>query len=87
MEDGINSKKNQMEEDLNGKYPQWKTISMQDNLNGRRLQWKMTSSMEDDCNGRQPQMAYLDNFVLSLAQLSPSLSHLKRVSNWSCSTV
>ena len=45
---------------------------MEDDLNGRGHQWKMTS-IEDDCNGIQPQMAYLANFVLTLAQLSPSL--------------
>ena len=69
-----------MEYDHNGIWPQWKTNSMEDNLNGRqeddlngvRLQWKMTS-MEDDYNGRQPQIPKQVNFVLSLAQLSPSL--------------
>ena len=55
---------------------------MEDELIERQPQWKMTS-MEDDLNGRQPQgkpymnkmtLAYLAaNFVLSLAQLSPSL--------------
>ena len=30
----------QMEEDLNGRQPQWKTASMEDSLNGRQPQWK-----------------------------------------------
>ena len=36
-----------MEDNLNGRLPQWKTTSMEDNLNGRGPQWK-TTSMEDD---------------------------------------
>ena len=36
-----------MEDDLNGRRPQWMTTSMEDVLNGRRTQWK-TTSMEDD---------------------------------------
>ena len=46
--------------------PLWKTTTMEDNLNGRRPQWKTnlirrwpqwkTTSMEDDLNGRQPQL-------------------------------
>ena len=38
-----------MEDNLNGRQPQWKTTSMEDNLNGRQPQWKMTS-MEDNLN-------------------------------------
>ena len=36
-----------MEDDLNGRRPQWKTTSMEDDLNGRQPQYK-TTSMEDD---------------------------------------
>ena len=43
-----------MEDNLNGRQPQWKTTSMEDNLNKRRPEWK-TKSMEDELNGRQPQ--------------------------------
>ena len=49
-----------MEDDLNGRLPQWKTISMEDDLYRmttsieRQPQWK-TTSMEDDLNGRRPQ--------------------------------
>ena len=43
-----------MEDDLNGRWPQWKMTSMKDDLNGKRPQWK-TTSMEDDLNGRRPQ--------------------------------
>ena len=53
---------------------------MEDNLYGRQPQWN-TTSIKDDCNkihfnGRQPQLAQLANFVLSLAQLSPSLLYI-----------
>ena len=39
---------------------------MEDNLNGRRPQWKMTSiedkiNLEDDLNGRQPQYIIMSN--------------------------
>ena len=44
-----------MEDDLNGRQPQWKTTSMEDDLNGRQPQWK-TTSMEDDLNGRRHQV-------------------------------
>ena len=44
-----------MEENLNGRQPQWKTTSMEDdlenNLNGRRPKWR-TTLIEDDINGR-----------------------------------
>ena len=43
-----------MEDDHNGRRPQWKTTSMEDNLYGRQPQWK-TTLMEDNLNGRQPQ--------------------------------
>jgi len=36
-----------MEDNLNGRQPQWKTTSMKDDLNGRQTQWNRTS-MEDD---------------------------------------
>ena len=54
-----------MEDDHNGRWPQWKTTSMEDNLNGRQRtsieqdfngrwpQWK-TTSIEDNLYGRQP---------------------------------
>ena len=41
-----------MEDNLNGRKPQWKTTEIQEDLNGRRTQWK-TTSMEDDLNRRQ----------------------------------
>ena len=40
-----------MEDDLNGRQPQWKKTSMEDNVNGRQPHWK-TTSMEDDLNRR-----------------------------------
>ena len=43
-----------MEDDLNGRQPQWKTTSIEDDHNGRQPQWK-TTSMEDDLNGRRLQ--------------------------------
>ena len=43
-----------MEDDLNGRRPQWKTTLMEDNLMGRQPQWK-TTLMEDNLNGRRPQ--------------------------------
>ena len=30
-----------MEDDRNGRQPQWKTTSMEDDLNGRQTQWKI----------------------------------------------
>ena len=48
MEDGS------MEDDLNGRRPQWKMTTIEDKLNGRWPKWRMTS-MENDMNGRQPQ--------------------------------
>ena len=39
-----------MEENLNGRRPQWKTTSIEDNLNGRRPQC-MTTTIEDNLNG------------------------------------
>ena len=47
------SKMTSMDEDLNGRRPQWKTTSLESNLNGRRPQWK-TTSMEDNLNIRRP---------------------------------
>ena len=42
-----------MEDDLNGRRPQWKTTLMEDNLNGRQFQWKMTLiTQEKDLRGR-----------------------------------
>ena len=38
-----------MEDDLNGRRPEWKTTSMEDDLNRRLNQWK-TTSMEDNLN-------------------------------------
>ena len=38
-----------MEDNLNGRQPQWKTTSMEDNFIGRQPQWK-TTSMEDNLN-------------------------------------
>ena len=48
-----------MENDLNGRQPQWKMTAMEEELNGSKLngrqtQWKATS-MEDELNGRPPQ--------------------------------
>ena len=45
---------NLMEDDLNGRQPQWKMSTMEDNLNGTRPQWKMIL-MKDNLNGRQSQ--------------------------------
>ena len=44
-----------MEDDFNGRRPQWKTTQwklalMEDNINGRQHQWK-TTQMEDKING------------------------------------
>ena len=35
-----------MEDDLNGRQPQWKKTSIEEDLNGRQPQWK-TTLMED----------------------------------------
>ena len=35
-----------MEDDINGRRPQWMTTSMEDNLNGKQPQWKTTSKDE-----------------------------------------
>ena len=40
-----------MEDDLNGRQPQWKTTSIEDNLNERQPQWK-TTSMGKKCQWR-----------------------------------
>ena len=56
-----------MDDNVNGKPPQWKTTSKnynpirmttsnEDDLNGRQLQWK-TSAMEEDLNGILPCLA------------------------------
>ena len=37
-----------MEDNLNGRQPQWKTTSMEDNLNGRQSQWKMTLITQEE---------------------------------------
>ena len=47
-----------MEDDLNGRLPQWKMIQakntfIKEYLNRRQRQWN-TSSLEDDLNGRRP---------------------------------
>ena len=39
-----------MDNNLNGKRPQWKTTLMEDDLNGRLPQWKMTQL--DDLKGK-----------------------------------
>ena len=51
-----------MEEDLDGRRPQWKTTSMEDDLNGRRSKWK-TPSMEDDLKVITP-LPYLKQITL-----------------------
>ena len=40
-----------LEDNFNGRRPQWKMTIMDDNLNGRQPQW-MTTSMEDNLVGR-----------------------------------
>ena len=73
-----------MEDDLNGRQPQLKTNSMEDDLNGRRPQPKGKNiSMEEYLDVSRAQLkpyrnkmtsACLANqFILSLAQFSPSL--------------
>ena len=66
-----------MEDNLKGIQPQWKTTSIEDDLKGRTTVLK-NSLMDVDLNGsltgsRLHKLPYLANFVLSLAQLSPSL--------------
>ena len=39
---GVHTKQ-KLENNHNGKRPQWKTTSTRDDLNGRRPQWKKTS--------------------------------------------
>ena len=39
-----------MEDDLNGRRPQWKTTLMEDDFKGRQPHWK-TTIMEDDIKG------------------------------------
>ena len=58
IEDDLNGRRPQwkttsMEEDLNGRQPQWKTTSMKDDFIWRQSQWK-TTLMEDNHYGRQP---------------------------------
>ena len=36
-----------MEDNINGRQPQWKTTSMEADLNGMKPQWR-TTSMEED---------------------------------------
>ena len=43
----LSGKITSMEDNLNGRQPQWKTTSMEENLNGRQFQWK-TIPIEDD---------------------------------------
>jgi hypothetical protein len=43
-----------VEDNLSGRQPQWKTISVEDNLIGRQTQWKMTV-VEEDISGKGPQ--------------------------------
>ena len=47
------SKMTSIEDDLNGRQPEGKTISMEDDLNQRRTQWK-TNKVEAKLNGRRP---------------------------------
>ena len=56
-----------MEDNLNGRRPQWKTSQwkttlMEDDLNGRQPQWKKTS-MEDELNGRRPKYILMSNMT------------------------
>merc|ERR1711895_67533 len=58
MEDNQNGRRPQwkttkMEDGKNGRRPKWKTTKMEDDQNGRRPKWK-TTKMEDDQNGKQP---------------------------------
>ena len=67
-----------MEDDLNGRQPQWKITSMKDHINGRQPRWK-TTAMEDEINVRQPQwkmttLAYLaSQFCSELGPAQPQL--------------
>ena len=36
-----------MEDNFNGRQPQWKTTSMEDDLNGKKCHWRMTLMEED----------------------------------------
>jgi hypothetical protein len=47
-----------MEDNLSGKQPEWKMISVEDNLSGRRPQWK-TTSVGDNLSGKEPQWTVL----------------------------
>ena len=62
-----------MEEDVNGRGPQWRMTSMEDNPMGitRLLKNNIMEAMQEPDDISLP--AYLPNVVLSLAQLSPSL--------------
>ena len=65
-----------MEDELNGRHPQWKTAVKEDNLKGRGSQGRVSkttsmedTSMEDDLYGRQHQWkttSIEDNFNGSL---------------------
>ena len=46
------------ENNLNGRWHEWKTTSTEDDLNGKLTQQKTTST-EDDLNGRRPQQPHL----------------------------
>ena len=43
-----------MEDDPNGRQPQWKTTAMEEDLIGSLPQWR-TTSMNDNLKGTQPQ--------------------------------
>ena len=67
-----------MEDNLNGKLPQWKMTSMEDDLKGRQPQRKKRL-MEDDINGRQPQWKMTTLACLSIqfcSELGPAQPQL-----------
>ena len=74
-----------MEDDLNGRQPQWKTTSMEENINGRLHQMK-TTSMEDDNNSMPSKpiffLAWPSSaqacYMINIAKLNSSLANYAR---------
>ena len=54
-----------MEDNLNGRQPQWKMASLEDNFNGRWPKW-ISTSMEDDFNGKWPEQKMTSMDMVSM---------------------
>ena len=63
-----------MEDNLNGRQPQWKKNSTEDDLCGIWPQWKATS-MEDELNGRWPQFLFHIIRLIWILKVAEALTH------------